>query len=228
MRDIDHRPRRGRRQEVHPPFAHEFGVAREDDILPFRGDDALSRDHRLHIAFPAAFAGQRKNGTGDGMRRTVLGYRGETEYLLPPLRRRDLGDGEVAFGQRARLVKDEDIRLVHLLEEVGALDQHSARGRRAYAREEPERHGYHQRAGTGHDEEVERAVHPFRPFSRHRAGNYREQQRRYDDGRGVVAGEARDEILGARLLSRGVLDKVEDLRDRGVVKLLLHSDFYAR
>ena len=69
-------------------------------------------------------------------------------------RRHDGGDLRLAFGQRAGLVDDERVDLLHPLERLGVLDQHA--GLRAAADADHDRHRRRQaeRAGAGDDEDA--------------------------------------------------------------------------
>ena len=72
--------------------------------------------------------------------------------LVEAWRRHDRGHARPAFGQRAGLVDDQRVDLLHPLQRLGVPDQHA--GLRAAADADHDRHrrGEAERAGTGDDE----------------------------------------------------------------------------
>ena len=165
-------------------------------------------------------------GRTDGLRDRVVGealcQRGDLDKALRAVAPcgLDLHNLKGAVGEGASLVKDNGVYLGQGLKVVRALDQYADFRGAADAAEEGERHADDQRAGAGDNEEGEAAQDPVGPSTGHDASAEREQHGRTRDGRRVHAGEARDEVLGPRLLLAGVFDQLEDTAHRRLAKRL--------
>ena len=142
-----------------------------------------------------------------------LGMRGHGEQLVAvdSVCRVHAHDAEGARGEGARLVENDRVDLRECLEIVGALHQDAEAARATDTAKERHRHGDDERARAAHYEEGQAAQDPAGPRA------HAQQRRDHGDGDGgegddggVDAGEARDEVLGARLLLAGVLHELED------------------
>ena len=133
---------------------------------------------------------------------------------------------ERAVGERAGLVEDDGVNIGERLEVVGAFDEDAQLGRTADAAKEAQRHANHQCARAADDEEGQTAQNPVGPGAGDQAAAEREYRGGAGDGGRVDAGEARDEVLGARLLFAGVFYELQDARDGGLAKWLggAHAD----
>ena len=127
-------------------------------------------------------------------------------------------DREGAVGERAGLVEDDGVNVGKRLEVVGALDEHAQLGRAADAAKEAERHTDYQRARAADDEEGQAAQDPVGPSTGDQTAAEREHRCGAGDGGRVDACEARDEVLGARLLFAGVFHELQDAADGGLAK----------
>ena len=225
VRDVDHRAHAVRRDGLHALAAHELVVAAGDALARLLSDDALAR----HVGErPARLGGLTvllHDGARYGVSRAVLRDGGEAEHLVRAVGGIHLGDGEVALGERARLIEHEYVRSVELFQVVGAFDEYAVTRRRAYAREEGQRDGYDERARAGHDQEAERAVYPRGPVRRDQPGQYGEYHRHAHDGGSVVLGELGYEVLRLGLLLARALHQLEYLGHGGVVELFGDAHF---
>ena len=141
-------------------------------------------------------------------------------------KRNDLVDRELSRGERARLVKDEAVRLCERLEVLAALDEHALTRRRADARKVGERHGYHDRAGTGRDQHDQRVVNPLREAAQAEQGREkRDQERQADHDRRIDRREPRDQLFALSLARRRVLDNLQDARGSAVACRLCRAYF---
>ena len=122
-------------------------------------------------------------------------------------------DRERAVGEGARLVKDDGVHIGERLEVVGTLDENAQLGRAADAAKETERHADHERTRAADDQEGQAAQDPVGPGTGDQTAAEREYRGRAGDGGRVDAGEARDEVLGARLLFAGILHELQNTRD---------------
>ena len=127
---------------------------------------------------------------------------------------------ERAVGERAGLVKDDGVHIGERLEVVRTLDEDAQLGCAANAAKEAERDANHERARAADDQEGQAAQDPVGPGAGDQAAAEREYRGRAGDGGSVDAGEARDEVLGARLLFAGILHELQDARDGGLAKWL--------
>ena len=212
---------------------HQLAVARGDGVPVDRGGDAVAAD-LLNIGDAAAvnFLSIRFLQTlADRVRRGAFGQRRIFQQLLFGQRAVMHGcDLEDALRQRAGLVEDDDLRPGESLEIVGTLDQDALLTGPADAREEAQRDADDEGARAADDEEGKGTVDPLRPVriqTRDHAPDRREdgqRQRRDADGGRINFREARDERLGAGFARAGVLDEIEDLRDRGLAERLRRAD----
>ena len=228
FRHIDDRPRFLFDGYFNALSFHEFFVAAGDPHALFFRDNALAREIRERkplFYIPAIASGYR---TRYRMRRVALRDRGEAQNALPIRLRLHGGDDKVAPGERPRLVKDENARLVEFFQIIRSFDENAVTRRRADTGKEGKRNGDDERAGTGDDQKAERPIYPRRPLSRHGAGHDREQNRNGNHRRSIIFSEFTYEVLRFRLLRRGVFHEFEDLRDRGIIKFSLHSHVYLR
>ena len=197
---------------------HELLVADGDDVLVDLGANAMPA-FLLDVFDARAVDLARVGGLHrqrDGMVGVRLGIccEGKDEIGVDARLRMDGDDVEGAVSERARLVEDDGLSLGEGLEVVRPLHKNATLRGAADAAEKRQRHGDDERAGAAHDKECEPAQDPVRPSARaEKRRDDGEDQRYDDDDRRVVAGEARDEVLGARLLLRGVFDKLEDAAD---------------
>ena len=121
---------------------------------------------------------------------------------------------EGAVGQRAGLVEHHGVHLGKRLKIVAALDQHAKLAGAADAAEERQRHADDERARAADHQEGEAAQNPVAPGAHaQKRRDDGKQQGKPRDGRGVVAGEAGDEVLCASLLLRGVFHQLKDAAD---------------
>ena len=186
----------------------------EQDEMPVdvRGDTAscvLLKGVYIRVVGRLAAA---REGAEDGASNRVGGValrvcRVEKDILLlEPLRGDDARDVEAALCERARLVKDDGVRVGKCLEVVAALDEDARAARAADTRKEGEGDGDDEGAASRDDEEGERAVDPHgEGIARDGRRDDGEQQGADDDGGRVPAGKARDERLSRCLLVRRLL-----------------------
>ena len=127
---------------------------------------------------------------------------------------------ERAVGEGAGLVKDDGVHIGERLEIVRTLDEDAQLGCAADAAKEAERHADHERARAADDQEGQAAQDPVGPGAGDQAAAEREYRGSAGDGGRVDAGEARDEVLGVRLLFAGVFYELQDARDGGLAKWL--------
>ena len=127
-------------------------------------------------------------------------------------------DRKRAVGERAGLVEDDGVHVGERFEVVGALDENAQLGCAADAAKEAERHADHERARAADDQEGQAAQDPVGPGAGDQAAAEREYRGSAGDGGRVDAGEACDEVLGARLLFAGVFYELQDACDGGLAK----------
>ena len=128
------------------------------------------------------------------------------------IHRRDL---EAALGQRAGLIKDHGFAVCQRFNVIRTLDQDALGRCAADAPEEGQRHGDHQRAGAGHDQESQRAVDPVTPIAvQHQRRHDGQQHGSAHNRRGVDSGKTGNEALGARLFIAGVFHQLQNARYR--------------
>ena len=125
---------------------------------------------------------------------------------------------ERAVGEGARLVKDDGVHVGERLEVVRTLDENAQLGRAADAAKEAQRHADHERARAADDQEGQAAQDPIGPGAGDQAAAECEHRGRAGDSGRVSAGEARDEVLGTRLLFAGVFHEFQDACDGGLAK----------
>ena len=208
---------------------HELLVANGDDVLVDLGANAMPAFF-LDVFDACAVDFARVGGLHrqcDGMVGVRLGIcsEGKDEIGIDVRLRMDGDDVERAVGERARLVEDDGLGLGEGLKVVSTLHKNAALRGAADAAEKRQRHGDDERAGAAHDKEGEPAQDPIRPGARaEKRRDHGENQRHDDDDRRVVAGESRDKVLGARLLLRGVFDKLKDAADRRFAEGLRRAD----
>ena len=121
------------------------------------------------------------------------------------------------------LFRTDEITAVHAL---AALDEHALTRRRADARKVGERHGYHDRAGTGRDQHDQRVVNPLREAAQAEQGREkRDQERQADHDRRIDRREPRDQLFALSLARRRVLDNLQDARGSAVACRLCRAYF---
>ena len=125
---------------------------------------------------------------------------------------------ERAVGERAGLVKDDGVHIGERLEVVRTLDEDAQLGCAANAAKEAERDANHERARAADDQEGQAAQDPVGPGAGDQAAAEREYRGSAGDGGRVDAGEARDKVLGARLLFAGIFHELQDACDGGLAK----------
>ena len=79
-----------------------------------------------------------------------------TSFSSNPLAANDGHDLRLAFGERAGLVDDEGVDLLHPLQRFGVLDQHADLGAASDADHDRHRRRQTERAGTGDDQDRDR------------------------------------------------------------------------
>ena len=135
-------------------------------------------------------------------------------------------DREGAVGERAGFVEHDGVNVGKRLEVVGALDENAQLGRTANAAKEAQRHADNEGARAADDQEGQAAQDPVGPGAGDQTAAEREHRSGAGDGGRVDACEARDEVLGARLLFAGVFHELQDAADGGLAKRLggAHAD----
>ena len=154
---------------------------------------------------------------GQRMAAVLLEGGGEAERLLTleALRARDLGQGRLAVGERARLVEDHRARRAEALEHRGILDDDAVARRERDRADDRHGHADEQRAGSrDHDDGEE----PVRIAADDPAGD-REHER--DDG--VAGTESIGETTHRRALPLGTLEHADDLRIAAVLRALARA-----
>ena len=119
-------------------------------------------------------------------------------------------DLERAVGESAGLIEDDGVDLREYFEVIGTLNEYADLGGTADTTEEGERYRDDEGAGAAHDEEGEATEDPVGPGAGDGAADEGERHGRAGDGRGVDAGEARDEVLGLGLFLACVFYELED------------------
>ena len=176
---------------------------RRDALLLGRGDDG---DGERMLAGPLDAGGQAQD----------LGLR-------EALRRHDGRDGRLALGQRAGLVDDERVDLLHVLQRLGVLDQHAGLGAAPDADHDRHRRGETERARAGDDQHGDRGDEPVgeaRLGSPDRPGD-EGQHRHADHGRHELARDLVGQALDRRAAALGLRHELDDLRQHGVAPDLL-------
>ena len=153
------RLRRSRKRAGHRRRSRQEGGVAEDDAAALdRADRALAR-RRVEIGdrqrggcrFSSA-ARTIASASGCSLARSTLAASRRTSSSVKAVGRDDRRHRRPALGQRAGLVDDERVDLLHALERLGVPDQHA--GLRAAADADHDRHrrGEAERARTGDDE----------------------------------------------------------------------------
>ena len=205
-------------------FVHELGIAHAHRLSVDHSAHAAPGQllHRADAALVDVLTVGLADGAGDGMVGIALRIRRQLQkFRLGDLVGMDGGDVEHALGQRARLVKDDDLRLRERFQIAAALDEYAVARGSADAAEEAQRHGDDQRAGAGDHQEDQRP-RPLTPIAADERGHHRQQHRGNDHAGRVHAGELGDEVLRARLLAAGVLHQIENFGNGRFAKRLRH------
>ncbi len=126
---------------------------------------------------------------------------------------------ERAVGKGARLIEYHRFRMGKRFQVVAALHQDAQARSPADAAEERKRHTDNQGTRAGNNQEGKAALHPIGPALPQQKRRQHGQQQGADGyHRGVVACEARDEVLGLGLLLAGVFHQLQDARNRGLLE----------
>ena len=187
-----------------------------DDALAGRRIEAAHRRERDACARLAAAT----MAAASGCSLAALDAGGEPQHLVlvEAWRRHDRDDLRLAFGQRAGLVDDERVDLLHALERLGILDQHA--GLRAAADADHDRHrrGEAERAGAGDDQHAhggDQRVGEARLRPEHRPGGEGERPRpRSPPARTSPRPDRR--AAGSARASAAPRDHLHDLRQQRV------------
>ena len=189
----------------------EVGDGRRRDALLLRGGDD---GHRERMLARPLDAGRKAQDLGLGEAR----------------RRHDGGDRGLALGQRAGLVDDERVDLLHVLQRLGVLDQHAGLGAAPDADHDRHRRGEPERTGAGDDQHRDggdEAVGEARLRPPDRPGGEGEH-RDADHGRHELARDLVGQALDRRAAALRLGDELDDLRQHGVAPDLLRLDDEAR
>ena len=119
--------------------------------------------------------------SGCSLARSTLAASRSTSLSSKPSRGIDRDHLRLAFGQRAGLVDDQRVDLLHALQRLGVLDQHARLRAAADADHDRHRRGEAERAGAGDDQHRHRrdqAVGEARLRPEHRPGGERQRPRR--------------------------------------------------
>ena len=213
---------------AHAAFAHQLVVAHQHHVLVDLRAHAVAA-LLLHVVDALLVDGPRVrllHRQRDGVVRVRLGVRGDGQQAVGVDARLRV-DGhhvERAVGERAGLVEHDGLGAGQRLQVVAALHENAQARGAADAAEERQRHADDERARARHHEEDEPALHPFRPALAQQQWRYDGQEHRdAHHGRGVVAREAGDEILGLGLLLGRVLHELEDAAHGGLAEGLGHA-----
>ena len=124
----------------------------------------------------------------------------------------------LAFGQRAGLVDDQRVDLLHALQRLGILDQHADFGAAADADHDRHRRGEPERAGAGDDQHADggdQAIGEARLRPEHRPGGEGDERNR-DHSRHEPARDLVGEALDRRARALRLRDHLHDLREQRV------------
>jgi hypothetical protein len=137
--------------------------------------------------------------------------------FVETVQRNRVGDGEFALRERPGLVEGDGVDLAHRLQMATALDEDAVFGRAGDPRDHRDGRRDHERARTREHEQGDPSDEPRdpRPAEGERRHERREN-REGDDDRRVVARKPLDELLAVGLVRLGVLDHLDDSRERGV------------
>ena len=232
---VDDSPRQVAGLPLDALFFHQAAVSGGDGFAVHLGRYAMARDF-LHVCHPAGVqvlpAGPAE-GEGNGMAGPAFRQGGglQQRVLCDASGGVQGGDGEAALGQGACLVENHRLRPGQGFQVVAALHQDAALAGPADAAEEAQRHGDHQGAGAGDDQEDEGPVEPAGPVrprqegglgrgrkQRQGDGGQKEQGRgRNDHAGGIVPGEAGDKVLAGGFFLPGVFHQVQDFGHGGLL-----------
>ena len=223
--------RRRERADVDAVLAQEGRVAEHDLLALDRAERALA-GRRVEVAHRRRGDAALLRGVDDGERERMLagaldaGREAQDLGLGEALRRDDRRHRRLALGQRAGLVDDERVDLLHALQRLGVLDQHAGLGAAPDADHDRHRRGEPERAGTGDDQHGDRgdeAVGEPRLGPPDRPGGEGEQRDR-DHRRHELAGDLVGQPLDRRAAALRLGDQLHDLRQHGVAPDLARLD----
>ena len=176
--------------ERHAPALGEPGHA-----LPGHRLEALDARGRH-----PALGGAREHGGGERVLAPLLEPGGEREHLVfrEAGGRHHRDEARLALGERAGLVDDDGVDLLHDLERLGALDQDACLGAAAGGHHDGDRRGEAERTGTGDDQHgdgVHQGIGQARlgaPEAPRERRHHRHRHHRRHEPRGDDVGEALD------------------------------------
>ena len=202
--------------DVH--LRHQLIIAGVYGMAIHGGLDAVAC-HFLHLADPAGIkclVPCRLQGLGNGMIGINLRQGGHFQQsILADFFRMNGRDSEDALGQRAGFVKHDRIQLRQQLHIVGTLHQYALLGCTADAAEEGQRHGNHQSAGAGDDQESQGTMKPLHPVAVNQRRNDRQQQRCTAHRRSIHTCKPGNEPLRLCLVFARRFHQVQNAADGG-------------
>ena len=219
----------GERRRVDAVLGQERGIAEHDLPALDRAERALAgRASRSRstgaVARPrSSAAATMATASGCSLARSRLAASRSSLVLGEARGRHDRGHSRLALGQRAGLVDDQRVDLLHALQRLGVLDQHARLGAAPDADHDRHRRGEPERARAGDDQHRDgrdQAVGEARLGSPDRPGGEGQQRDAITAGTNQPDTWSASRWIGARLrwASR---DHLHDLRQHRVAADLL-------